>query len=249
MTTIVTTVLLLLPLVLVDATASKSCCNVAVGDHYFSVNKNSSGVYTIIDLCGQGTTVQGYCDTVTDGGGWLVAQRRKDGSEDFNRFWWEYEMGFGDLNREFWYGLKAIHHLTNQGRWELRIDYKFANKTRGYLYYKNFKVGPPSSQYQLTISGYSGYTSDPATQAQPWDLINDMKFTTRDRDNDLWSHKYAVDNWIGANTGGWWYKPCSALKLNQQYTSPHMIFLNNKWYNLPFVEMKIRPTSCSVAIT
>ena len=238
--TIATTIVV----VLVDGTAIKNCCNVAVGDHYFSINKNSSGVYTIIDLCGQGTTVQGYCDTVTDGGGWLVVQRRKDGSENFHRFWWEYEMGFGDLNREFWYGLKAMHCLTNQGQWELRIDYKFANGTRGYLYYKNFKVGPPSSQYQLTISGYSGYTTDPATQAPSWDLINNMKFTTRDRDNDLWPKNCAVDD-VG-NAGGWWYNSCSIMKLNHQYTSHYMIRFNNKWYNLPFMEMKIRPTSCSV---
>ena len=49
----------------------KNCCNVAVKYHYFSINKNSSGVYNIIDFCQQGTTVQGYCDTLTDGGGWL----------------------------------------------------------------------------------------------------------------------------------------------------------------------------------
>ena len=137
-----------------------------------------------------------------------------------------------------------MHCLTNQRQWELRIDYKFANETSGYLYYKNFEVGPPSSQYQLTISGYSGYTTDPATQAQSWDLINNMKFTTRDRDNDLWPKNCAVDD-IG-NAGGWWYNSCSIMKLNHQYTSHYMIRFNYKWYNLPFMEMKIRPTSCSV---
>ena len=40
------------------STAIKNCYNVAVGNHYFSINKNSSQVHTIIDLCGQGTTVQ-----------------------------------------------------------------------------------------------------------------------------------------------------------------------------------------------
>ena len=56
---------------MVNGSSIKNCCNVAVKHHYFSINKNSSRVYDIIDFCQQGTTVQGYCDTLTDGGGWL----------------------------------------------------------------------------------------------------------------------------------------------------------------------------------
>ena len=34
---------------------------------------------------------------------------RKDGTEDFDRTWKEYEAGFGNVNGEFWFG--KIHSV------------------------------------------------------------------------------------------------------------------------------------------
>ena len=49
-----------------------------------------------------------YCDMITDGGGWIVIQRnKKDSQLNFNKNWTDYEEGFGDLNKEFWYGLSS----------------------------------------------------------------------------------------------------------------------------------------------
>ena len=245
MTTVLITILLVLVTVTIiteGSTAIKNCCNVAVKDHYFTINKNSSGVYTIIDLCGQGTTVQGYCDTVTDGGGWMVIQRRKDGSEDFNRFWWEYEMGFGSLTGEFWYGLHAIHCLTSQGQWELRIDYIFPNGTNGYLSYSNFRVGPATEQYPLTISGYDGVTIDPLSTVP----LNDAKFSSRDRDNDKWSSGNCAAHYQDNGfIGGWWHNACSDIYPNHGYNNKNTIFLNYQLHSLPFIEIKIRPKNCN----
>ena len=240
MTSLITTlILLLVGIVIVDGSAIKSCCNVAVKHHYFTANKYPSGVYNIIDFCQRGTTVQGYCDTLTDGGGWLVIQRRKDGCENFHRFWWEYEMGFGSLTGEFWFGLNALHCLTSQGQWELRIDLKLTNGTIIYLSYKKFAVGPASEQYPLTISGFTGYTNDPIS------FQNTMKFTTRDQDNDLWPNNCALYYGTDHKAGGWWYESCTAIFPNGPYNNKYRVKLNGQWQSAPFMEIKIRPKNCA----
>ena len=239
--TLITTLILLVGIVMVNGSSIKNCCDVAVKHHYFSINKNSSGVYNIIDFCQQGTTVQGYCDTLTDGGGWLVIQRRKDGSENFQRYWWEYEMGFGSLTGEFWFGLNALHCLTSQGQWELRIDLKLTNGTIIYLPYNKFAVGPATEQYPLTISGFTGYTTDPFV----YYTSTTTKFTTRDQDNDRWFRNCAIPAVHIGISGGWWYKDCGRTFPNSQYNHTYGIFLNGQWHSLPFIEIKIRPKNCT----
>ncbi|XP_065890323.1 fibrinogen-like protein 1 [Dysidea avara] len=247
----ITTVLLLVSVTVdgcpVVSFVNESCCEVKGNGFKFSTSIKSR-VFNITNFCGDCELIaEGYCDTVTAGGGWLVIQRRQDGSVDFNRDWVDYEDGFGSLTGEFWYGLRAIQCLTNQGQWELRIDYTFTNGTKGYLSYSNFRVGPATKQYPLNISGFDRVTNDPfyTTTSNPSWSLNGWKFTTRDRDNDRWSNNCAVQN-NGGNGGGWWYNHCSALYLNHQYNHKNKIHLNGKWHPLPFTEIKIRPKDCII---
>ena len=178
-----------------------------------------------------------YCDTINGGGGWLVVQRRQDGSVNFNRGWGEYEDGFGKLTGEFWYGLRALHCLTGQGGWEMRMDIKLANGTNIFLQYEQFKVASAKDKYKLTVGGFQGTTTD------PMDHHSRMTFTTKDSDNDIWSKNCAL--WSGPG-GGWWYYNCAGIQPNVQYKHKYGIYLNHKWYTLPFIEIKIRPHNCNI---
>lgn len=52
------------------------------------------------------STREVYCDHDTEGGGWTVfTSRRKSARHiSFNRSWHEYEVGFGEPNKEYWLG-------------------------------------------------------------------------------------------------------------------------------------------------
>ena len=71
------------------------------------------------------TSMHVKCDMDTDGGGWTVILCRRKNINvhvDFNRTWDEYEEGFGNLNTEFWIGLRNIHCLTTRDDVDLLID-------------------------------------------------------------------------------------------------------------------------------
>ena len=57
-------------------------------------------------------------------------------------------------------------------------------------------MGPANSQYQLSISGFTGITSDPFEQI----TLNGMKFTTKDRDNDKRSSANCATSYGKAGT-------------------------------------------------
>ena len=148
----------------------------------------------------------------TAGGGWAVIQRRMDGSEDFDRKWKDYVVGFGDLNREFWLGLNKIHRLTESAddktTLKLRVDLQHLDGNVEEATYNSFQILGLSSGYNLTFSGHSG-----SNLASLNDNHKNMKFTTRDADND----QYPTSNCALEYKGGWWYNGCHPSRLNAPY--------------------------------
>ncbi|KXJ14090.1 Ryncolin-2, partial [Exaiptasia diaphana] len=142
----------------------------------FKSGERRNGEYTVNpdNQC----SFQVYCDMSTDGGGWTVFQRRKDGSVDFYLNWQQYKTGFGNLNGEFWLGNDYIHRLTARTASSLRVEIEDWDGTRIYAKYGSFSVGDESDKYRLSVGGYSGTAGDSMTYHNNW------AFTTKDRDND-----------------------------------------------------------------
>ena len=178
---------------------------------------NAVGTYTTTDV---------YCDMTTDGGGWIVIQRNRNNSRlSFNRFWKSYEDGFGDLNDDFWAGLKLMHILTQNGQWELRMDIQKADNTWTYLHYNRFIIGSASQEYQLTVGEFTGKTDN------YFSYHNGLKFSTTNNDNDR-----APGNCASYRKNGWWYHFCYHINLNDIPRT----FAPEKMGPVRFVEMKIR---------
>ena len=174
----------------------------------------------------------------TDGGGWTVFQRRQDGSVDFYRYWTDYENGFGNLTGEFWLGLSKIHRLTKEGSNTLRVDLGDFEGNTAYANYSRFSISDGSTEYILTVGGYSG------TAGNSLDHHNGSRFSTRDNDNDAWSGINCAQEF----TGAWWYNACAYSNLNGRYfntsTNNHQSINWWHWKNahisLKFSEMKTR---------
>uniref|UniRef100_A0A3P8SN20 Tenascin XB n=1 Tax=Amphiprion percula TaxID=161767 RepID=A0A3P8SN20_AMPPE len=201
-----------------------------------------NGIYTSgeVEIFPQGklgTPMLVYCDMETDGGGWTVFQRRKDGSVDFFRGWKEYTKGFGDVNGEFWLGLESLHNLTTMTKMSLRVDLRDQDESV-FAQYSTFEVA--KRNYKLTVGGYTGTAGDSLT------YHNNRIFSTKDRDPATFITRCAM-----SYRGGWWYKNCHEANLNGLYgiDVKHQGVIWTSWkgkeVSIPFTEMKMRPTAFS----
>ncbi|XP_051852265.1 tenascin-X isoform X44 [Antechinus flavipes] len=178
-----------------------------------------------------------YCDMETEGGGWLVFQRRMDGHTDFWRDWAEYAHGFGNISGEFWLGNEALHSLTQAGDYSLRVDLRAGNESV-FAEYDFFTVDSAAKYYRLHLEGYHGTAGDSMS------YHSGSIFSTRDRDPNNLHIPCAV-----SYRGGWWYRNCHYVNLNGLYGSiiDHQGVSWYAWkgfeFSIPFTEMKLRPRS------
>ncbi|KAH9489065.1 hypothetical protein Btru_059384 [Bulinus truncatus] len=197
------------------------------------INNDKDRVVTLLD-----DGLQVMCDTKTDGGGWIIFQRRINGNVSFYRGWEEYKYGFGNVGvGEFYLGNEFIHQLTSKRHYEMRVDLRY-NKNYYFARYSSFKIFGELEKYRLQISGYSGNATDNLTSDHSH---NNQKFSTFDNDND----KVNI-NCAHVYSGGWWYNGCHQSNLNGQWGSKtygvgmNWKLLTTHYDTVSFSEMKFR---------
>ncbi|XP_035993324.1 microfibril-associated glycoprotein 4 [Fundulus heteroclitus] len=217
-------------------------------DIYKHDNKSLSGVYTIYPG-GPTTPLHVYCDMETDGGRWTVFLRRIDGTESFFRPWKHYKAGFGNVAGEYWLGLENVLLLTMRKENELRVDMEDWEGAQASAQYSSFSIGPESAGYQLHLGSFTGGTAGDSLSSH-----NSMKFTTFDKDQDMWN-KNCAQHYLG----GFWYNTCQYANPTGMYAPHGAIGFENvhviwhAWkgwnYSLKNIAMKIRSVAkCSCTV-
>uniref|UniRef100_A0A8C5WML3 Fibrinogen C-terminal domain-containing protein n=1 Tax=Leptobrachium leishanense TaxID=445787 RepID=A0A8C5WML3_9ANUR len=186
------------------------------------------------------------CDMHTDGGGWIVIQRRVDNSVDFYNDWETYKRGFGNQMSNFWLGNENIHRITSTGKYQLRVDLEDFENVKASAAYDDFRLEGEKAKYTLRVGSFTGGNAGDSLKQH-----NGKPFSTKDRDNDDDDNKSpCAVSFIGA----WWFASCYHSHLNGEYLiGKHNLEPRGrgvKWngfrtspYSLKLSEMKIRPSA------
>ena len=184
----------------------------------------------------------------TDNGepGWIVFQRRLDGSVDFNRNWNTYKNGFGDLDGEFWLGNDNVAKNIASGNFQMRIELGDWEGEHRYAQYSFVRVLGESDKYQLIVGDYSVGAGD-ALSCRRLNSQNGSYFSAIDQDNDQHSASHCA-NYLKA---GFWYNNCGSAYLNNPYHVGGVVELSRgimwstDWhdplYSFKSTVMKVRP--------
>ena len=123
-------------------------------------------------------------------------RNNKTGSDAyfFNRSWAEFRQGFGNSNSFYWIGLDRLHDLT-QSNCSVRFDLQEKWSLNWYFAtYTYFRVGALSTNFTLSISGFTGNFQD-AMFAH-----SGIQFSTFDNNHN------PLENTAKNIGGGFWHK-------------------------------------------
>ncbi|XP_066925234.1 microfibril-associated glycoprotein 4-like [Clytia hemisphaerica] len=156
-----------------------------------------------------------FCDMTTEGGGWIVMQKRFDGSEDFYRDWVTYKEGFGNVDGEYWLGNEFIHQYTTRFSTTLRVDASGFDGQTNFITLDGFYLQGEASKYRIYFTANTcRQSSSPHNLCYAWNFHRGFKFSTKDQDNDDF-YGYCANFY----QTGWWLGQCTVLGFNGPYSA------------------------------
>ncbi|KAK2159794.1 hypothetical protein NP493_1690g00004 [Ridgeia piscesae] len=162
----------------------------------------TTGYYSIY-MPKSSRTMKVFCDMTTDGGGWLVFQKRFDGSINFYRSWEAYKKGFGYLDGEYWFGNDVISEVSSMKPNVLRVDMGDWEDEKVYALYTTFVLSLEVVEINIVTTGACLAAGDSLSYA------DGLGFSTKDQDHDLYD-----DGSCAERLQGWLVVPgLSQLKL------------------------------------
>ncbi|XP_019735271.1 fibrinogen-like protein 1 [Hippocampus comes] len=130
-------------------------------------------------------------------------------------------------------GNDVLHHLTSQGKYDLRMAVEDFDEKESFAEYKNFKVDSEKDLYRLHLGEYNGNAGDALadlhTIKQPGagSSLAGVKFSTYDKQPD------GDGKCIRHSKSGWWFSRCDSGNLNGHYDKgPYQAMTNDGivWY-------------------
>uniref|UniRef100_A0A8C3NA63 Uncharacterized protein n=1 Tax=Geospiza parvula TaxID=87175 RepID=A0A8C3NA63_GEOPR len=151
-----------------------------------------------------------YCEMNVTHGGWTVIQRnQRDTPVTWAEAWSTYKFGFGNVRTEYWLGTEYIHQIAKQKVYQVRFVIQDSADNLSFADYNLFSVEDEEHGYRLRLGSYNGTAGDAMTSDNPNNMHDNMKFSTKDQDQDTYSKNCAY-----SYEGGWWYSSCYSVRLN-----------------------------------
>ena len=183
----------------------------------YGLSEGKDGPHTIYPVSPNQKPFNVSCDQDTDGGGWIMYQRRATGTVNFTRTWQEYKDGFGDNGgntTELWLGNEKVYQLVQihgAKMITLRIEVDAFDGAEGWIEAENFTLSNEALLY--TIYWNSVTRASVRHLMGSWGIHRQRPFKTFDQ---VGGQQSCLDYF----KGGWWYDSdanCGQVFINGEY--------------------------------